>query len=159
MSIDKAKGLPYHQSFKALYDKLSSILQKLDNPHDPQTVEIIASIVLTVAQQTIERTLQEKGTIASIDLAPTAAGSHNLVTPTTGKAIKVLAWFYYCFDDIKTEIYFATSGLYVAGLPTKGCCGLNTIGRAPPQGAINEPLTIGYSGAGTIRGWVCIEEV
>jgi len=109
--------------------------------------------------EVLKRELSEKGTIIDIDLAPTAAGSYDLVTPATGKAIKVLAWFYYCLDDIETEIYFATSGLYVAGLPTKGCCGLNTIGRTPPQGAADEPLTIGYSGAGTIRGWVCIEEV
>jgi len=159
MSIDKAKGLPYHQAFKALYDMLDSILKKLDNTSDPQTVEIIASIVLTVAQQSIERTLQERGTIVSFSEAPTAAGSTSIVTPSAGKKIKVLMWFYYCLDDISTELAFSTSGIYVAGLPRKGCCGLNTIGRTPPQGAADEPLTLIYSGAGTIRGWICIEEV
>lgn len=48
----------YDQAFKRIHDKLVEILTKLDQPADPQTVEIIASIVLTVAQQTIRRILQ-----------------------------------------------------------------------------------------------------
>jgi len=130
------------KNFKAIVDKINEVLTKLDKPTDPALFQ-----------------LQERGTIEPFDLSPTAAGQQNIVTPTADKALKVLMWFYYCDSDIITEIVFSTSNIYVAGLPTKGCCGLNSVGRKPPQGATGEPLTMKYSGGGVIRGWVCVEEV
>lgn len=36
-----------HEAFKALYDKMNEVLLKLDQPTDPQTVEIIKSMILS----------------------------------------------------------------------------------------------------------------
>jgi len=181
--IEKAPAIPpmdykewywnTNKKLKAIWEKLKEILNKLDNEADPALFDLVSSTItqlqdirllttsdiVTVVQQSITRTLQEKGTIKPFNLAPTAAGQQDIVTPSAGKALKVLMWFYYCDSDILTELGFLTSNIYVAGLPTRGCCGLNTIGNKPIQGATDEALTMKYSGAGTIRGWVCIEEV
>jgi len=101
----------------------------------------------------------ERGMIVDFSLTPTAGGFTDIASPSAGKALKVLSWYYYCFDDIQTQMYFRTSLIYVAGLPSKGACGLNTVMAKGIQGAIDEKLSMWYSGAGTIRGWVCVEEV
>lgn len=80
-------------------------------------------------------------------------------TPSSGKALRILAFFYYCTADITTELRFKTSGNVIGGLPAKGACGMNLVGRKGPQGSADEVVEIYLSGAGTVKGWICYEEV
>jgi len=83
----------------------------------------------------------------------------DVITPTSGKAVKIKGFFYTCNADITTELRFKNSGNLVGGLPVKGSCGMNLIAMKKPQGAINEILEIYLSGTGTVKGWVSYEEV
>lgn len=96
-----------------------------------------------------------RGTIQHFSATATA----DVKTPSTGKALKILAFFYYCTADITTELRFKTSTNVIGGLPQKGAVGMNLIGRKPPQGSTNEVVEIYLSGAGTVKGWICWEEV
>jgi len=100
-------------------------------------------------------TLEHPGTI--LHFSKTATG--DVRTPDSGKAQRILAFFYFCTADITTELRFKTSGNVIAGLPAKGAVGMNLIARKAPQGATNEIVEIYLSGAGTVKGWICYEDV
>jgi hypothetical protein len=97
---------------------------------------------------------KEEGDVSHFSKTATA----NLLTPTAGKKIKVLGAFYYCQDDIVTELRFKTSGNVVLALPTLGSVGME-LKRTEILGAVNEVLEIYLSGAGTVKGWYCTSEV
>lgn len=87
----------------------------------------------------------------------TATG--DVKAPATGKALKVLGFFFYSTADITAELRFKTSTNVVGALPVKGACGMNLLAITKPQGASNEVIEIYLSGAGTVKGWVCTKDV
>jgi len=99
--------------------------------------------------------LEDRGTIQHFSATATA----DVKIPTTGKALRILAFFYYCTADITTELRFKTSTKVIGGLPAKGAVGMNLVGRKPPQGSGDERVEIYLSAAGTVKGWICYEEV
>lgn len=99
--------------------------------------------------------VQAQGSIQHFSATSTGA----VKTPATGKALQILAFFYYCDADIVTELRFATSGNVIGGLPFKGAVGMNLIGVKPPQGSVDEAVQIYLSGAGNVKGWICYKEV
>lgn len=99
--------------------------------------------------------IEDRGTI--IHFSVTLTG--DVKAPSTGKKLRVLDWFYYCTTDITTELRFKNNGDVIAGLPVKGAVGMNRIGRKPHEGAANQAVEIYLSGAGTVKGWICYEEV
>ena len=99
--------------------------------------------------------MPEDGTVVHIN--KTATG--DLITPTSGKAIKILGFFFYSTADITVELRFKTSGSVIGGLTTKGVCGMNLIGMKKPQGSTNEIVEVYLSNTGTVKGWVSYSEV
>ena len=88
-----------------------------------------------------------------------ASSTSDVKTPSSGKALQILAFFYYCDADITTELRFKNSGNVIAGLPFKGAVGMNLVGVKPPQGATDEAVEIYLSGSGNVKGWICYKEV
>jgi hypothetical protein len=99
--------------------------------------------------------IEDRGSIQHFSATATA----DVKTPASGKALRILSFFYYCTADITTELRFKTSGNVIAGLPAKGAVGMNLVGRRPPTGATDETVEIYLSGTGTVKGWICYEEV
>ena len=99
--------------------------------------------------------IKAEGTV--LHFSKTATG--DVKTPATGKKLRILAFFYYCDADVTTELRFKTSGDVIGGLPAKGPVGMNLVGRKAPEGAADEAVEIYLSGAGTVKGWICYEEV
>jgi len=99
--------------------------------------------------------LEDRGTIQHFSATATA----DVKTPSSGKALRILAFFYYCTADITTELRFKTSGNVIGGLSAKGAAGMNLVGRKPPQGSADEVVEIYLSGTGTAKGWICYEEI
>jgi len=130
---------------KRIYDALKPLFKKDIKPED---IGLIWDFLDNVR-------VYEDGEITHFNL--TATG--DVDTPASGKALRVLGWFYYCTADITTELRFKTSGKVIAGLPVKGAVGMNLVGRKPPQGSANEIVEMYLSGAGTVKGWVCTVEV
>jgi len=113
---------------------------------NPQAIRTLTgSDVVTVASP---------GTV--LHFSKTATG--DIRSPTSGKAQRILAFFYFCTADITTELRFKTSGNVIAGLPAKGAVGMNLVGRKAPQGSVDEIVEIYLSGAGAVKGWICYEE-
>jgi len=73
--------------------------------------------------------------------------------------MKILSFFYYCPDNIVTEMRWATSGNLVAGLPTRGVALMNNLHRAPPTGDTDEALEMYLSASGTVKGWIAYMDV
>jgi len=88
-----------------------------------------------------------------------ASSTSDVKTPSSGKALQILAFFYYCDADITTELRFKSSGNVIAGLPFKGAVAMNLVGVKPPQGSTNEAVEIYLSGSGNVKGWICYKEV
>lgn len=99
--------------------------------------------------------IQPQGDIQPFSVSTTS----NVKTPSSGKALQILAFFYYCDTDITTELRFKNSGNIIAGLPFKGAVAMNLVGVKPPQGSVDEPVEIYLSGTGNVKGWVCYKEV
>jgi len=99
--------------------------------------------------------VQPQGSIQHFSVSSTS----DVKTPSSGKALQILAFFYYCDADITTELRFKSSGNVIAGLPFKGAVAMNLIGVKPPQGAANEAVEIYLSGSGNVKGWICYKEV
>ena len=126
-----------HEAFKAIHDKIAEVLARL---HD-----VI---------------LKEEGTWLPFRLSPTSPPEEkNIKTPTVGKKLQILSFFYYSDADIITEMRFETSDKLVAGLPTKGVAGMNELHRAPAEGGLNEALMMYFSGVGNAVGWIVYKEV
>jgi len=102
---------------------------------------------------------EEQGTYFPFSKTATAEGELDIRAPATGKKMQILSFFYYCKDDIVTELRWKTSGNLVAGMPSKGVVGMNNLHRAPPEGATDEVLTLYFSGAGTAKGWIIYRDV
>jgi len=115
----------------------------------------IAEDSLQVTQKEKDRIIVAEGTV--LHFSKTATG--DVKTPASGKKLRILAFFYYSSADITTELRFKTSGNMVGGLPVKGAVGMNLVGRKAPEGAVDEAVEIYLSGAGTVKGWICYEEV
>jgi hypothetical protein len=73
--------------------------------------------------------------------------------------LAILGFFYYSNADITTELRFKTSGKLIAGLSVEGAVGMNLVGMKPPTGEVDEVVEIYLSGSGTVKGWICFEEV
>jgi len=99
--------------------------------------------------------IEDRGTIQHF--SKTATG--DVQAPSSGKALRILAFFFYSTADITVELRFKTSGNVIGALSAKGPCGMNLVGRKPPTGASDEAVEIYLSGAGTVKGWICYEEV
>ena len=99
--------------------------------------------------------IEDRGTIIHFSKAATG----DVKTPSSGKKLRVLDYFYYSSADITTELRYKTSTNVIAGLTVKGAVGMNRIGRKPHEGAADEAVEIYLSGAGTVKGWICYEEV
>jgi len=95
----------------------------------------------------------EKGTVIPFNQTATA----DLYTPATGKRVKVWSGFYYCPNDIITELKFKNSGKVILGLPTLGSVGME-LKRTEMLGAIDDVLQIYLGGAGTVKGWVSVSD-
>jgi hypothetical protein len=99
--------------------------------------------------------MPEDGTV--LHISKTVTG--DLITPASGKAIKILGFFFYSTADITVELRFKTSTYVIGGLTTKGVCGMNLISMKKPQGSADELVEVYLSGAGTVKGWVVYIEV
>jgi len=88
-----------------------------------------------------------------------ASSTSDVKTPSSGKALQILGFFYYCDADITTELRFKNSGNVIAGLPFKGAVAMNLVGVKPLQGAADEAVEIYLSGSGNVKGWICYKEV
>jgi hypothetical protein len=95
-----------------------------------------------------ETTETEEGTLLQFTVTATT----DLVVPALGKVVKVYSAFYYCRDDIVTELRWKTSGQVVLALPTLGAVGASKLKLQ--VGADTEKLQIYLSGAGTVKGWL-----
>ena len=99
--------------------------------------------------------VQPQGSIQPFSTSSTS----DVKTPSSGKALQILAFFYYCDADITTELRFKSSGNLIGGLPFKGAVAMNLVGCKPPEGNVNEAVEIYLSGAGNVKGWICYKEV
>lgn len=145
-----------HEALKAIHDKIAEVLAKLDAPADPQIVEIVASIVLTVAQQSIERTLQKKGTPTRDS---TTTNKEIVANPSAGNKLQVYGWFLKVdTDEIVTLRYGGENGQVFAGLPTKGVAAMNLLGIDESGGA-DENIFLVKSGSGNVEVVVWTEVV
>lgn len=141
----------------ALSTRLKKEDLNLDANKDLQ-VDVKTAPSIYVHQVSIDRiitSMPQRGSI--IHISKTATG--DIITPESGKKVAILGYFYYSSADITTELRFKTSGSIIAGLTVKGAVGMNLIGMKPPTGAIDEIVEIYLSDAGTVKGWVCYEEV
>jgi len=132
---------------------------------DPRKIRALTSNDIVTVEQSDETKLKattiqtEPGTITFFSVSVTAAGSQSVLTPSSGKKLKILAWNFYVDSDVKCLLRFATSGNIIAGIPTKGINAMNLIHRACPTGVADESVEIYLSGAATAEGWICYEEV
>jgi len=117
------------------------------------TVDVEGSV--SVTQLNSERTLAESGSVTHFSKTVTG----DVVTPSSGKAVKVSGFFFYSSADITVELRFKTSGNVIGGLVVKGACGMNLLGMKKPQGSTDEIVEIYLSGTGTVKGWVSYIEV
>jgi hypothetical protein len=83
----------------------------------------------------------------------------DILTPTAGYKLQILSAFYYCRDDIYTELRFKTSGNLVLGLPTLGSIGMNPFSLTKPLGATDEILEIYMSAGGYVKGWIIYTQI
>jgi hypothetical protein len=75
-------------------------------------------------------------------------------TPDVGYHLRVLAAFYYCPEDVITELRFKEGGGLVLALPTKGAIGMNLLFVTKPKGGVNETLELFIDGTALCKGWV-----
>lgn len=87
------------------------------------------------------------------------AATGDVKTPAAGKKLKIGAAFYYCQDEIVTELRFKTSGNVLLALPTFGSIGFNFILVDCPAGDADEAVEMYLSAAGTVKGWIFYKEV
>jgi hypothetical protein len=87
----------------------------------------------------------------------TATG--DVKAPDAGYKLKILSAFYYCRDDIYTELRFKTSGNLVLGLPTLGSIGMNPLSQTKPLGATDEVLELYMSAGGYAKGWLVYQQI
>jgi len=83
----------------------------------------------------------------------------DVITPSTGKAVKIRGFFFYTDADIEARLNFKTSDNTIGGLSGKGAVGFNLIGMKKPQGDVDELVEITITGTGNARGWISYEEV
>jgi len=142
-----------HEAFKAIWEKLNEIKSNTDNLWDQLEDIKVGTNNLDVLLST--RAVNEEGTIQHF--SKTATG--DVKAPASGKALRVLGWFYCCTADVITELRFKNSGNVIGALPTKGAVAMNLIGQKKPQGSADEPVEIYLSGTGTVKGWINYAEV
>ncbi len=87
----------------------------------------------------------------------TASG--NIISPSSGKRLRLLVFFFSSNADIITSLRFSSTGDDMFPLQQKGAVGMNLIGAWAPQGNADEPLYAYLSGTGTMKGSVLTEEV
>jgi hypothetical protein len=83
----------------------------------------------------------------------------DVVSPSSGMALRVWGFFLYNSADIQVELRFKDTMNIIGALPTKGAAGMNLIGLKKLQGQQNEKISVYLSGAGTAKGWVITTEV
>lgn len=103
--------------------------------------------------------VSRQGSITSVSVSLTAAGTSTVYTPTTGKAAKVIGFYIYCDADVIWEMRFTTSGKVIAGLPFKGAVAMNGVGMEMPTGSADETIQVYAGGAANIKGWINVVEV
>jgi len=112
-----------------------------------------------VYQAEKDRQITREGAVVHFSKSFSSAGSSGIVSPASGKALRILAWNLYCDADVVCELRFANSGNIIAGLPAKGATAMNLVGCTAPTGDIDEPIEVYVSGAANVKGWVCAEQV
>jgi len=100
-----------------------------------------------------------EGIQKEISVSASAAGATPILTPATGKALRILGWNLCVDANVVCEIRFATSKDVIVGIPTKGVNAMNVVGLEAPQGAIDESVEVYVSGAANVKGWIVYEEV
>ena len=100
-----------------------------------------------------------EGSIHNFSVSASGAGSTVIYTPSSGKAVQILGWSFYCDADVTCELRFTSSGNVIAGLPAKGAHATNMIGLTALQGAADETVEIYVSAAANVKGWICVKEV
>jgi len=97
----------------------------------------------------------EEGTIIHVS----ASATGDIITPTSGKAVKIVGFFLYTDASITVELNFKTSGDIIAGYKGQGAIGMTLLGMKKPQGSVDEIVEITITGTGNVKGWVCYKEV
>ena len=120
-------------------------------------IEMLKKPIIYQAEK--DRQISREGTVVHFAKSFSAAGSSNIVVPASGKALRILAWNFYCDADVTCELRFANSGNVIAGLPAKGATAMNLVGCTAPAGSPDEPIEIYVSDAANVKGWICVEEV
>jgi hypothetical protein len=103
--------------------------------------------------------VSRQGSIISVSVSLTGAGTSTVYTPSSGKAAKVIGFYLYCDADVVWELRFTTSGKVIAGLPFKGAVAMNGVGMEMPTGSANETIQVYAGGAANIKGWINVVEV
>jgi len=132
------------------------------NETDGNTLKVTGIEMLRkpiVYQAEKDRQISREGIVVHFARAFSAGGSSNIVVPASGKALRILAWNFYCDADVTCELRFANSGNVIAGLPAKGATAMNLIGCTAPTGDTDEPVEIYVSGAANVKGWICVMEI
>ena len=112
-----------------------------------------------VYQAEKDRTITREGNIQHFTVAFSAAGSVAIYTPSSGKKAKVLGFLFYTDSDVIAELRFQGSRNVIAAIPSKGSIAMNLVGMETPVGDTDEKIELYASGACTIKGWICVEEV
>ena len=107
----------------------------------------------------LTRAVKREGSIHHFSVSASGAGSTTIYTPSSGKAVQVLGWSFYCDADVVCELRFTSSGNVIAGLPVKGAHATNMVGLTPLQGSTDETVEIYVSGAANVKGWICYKEI
>ena len=107
----------------------------------------------------VTNTIVRGGSIHHFSVSASSAGSTVIYTPSSGKAVQILGWSFYCDADVTCELRFTSSGNVIAGLPAKGAHATNMIGLTAPQGSTDETVEIYVSDAANVKGWICYKEV
>jgi len=134
-----------HLQLQKIREKATEILAKLDNPEDPQVVDVLSSVAVVP---------EESGAWTAFNTSVTA----DIVTVDTNK-LKVLGFFFYTDADIEARLRFKNSGHVIGGIKGKGLAGMNLTNMKKPEGAAGEDIELYISGTGSVRGWISTVEV
>jgi len=107
---------------------------------------------------TLPRKIEPRGVRVPFENTFTAEGTITVYTPSAGKKVRVLGFFYYCDSDVISELRYATTKELIGGAPFKTAVALNKLG-IKHEGAVDEPVELYASDAAKIKGWISIEEV
>jgi len=128
---------------------LRKLHDKLDNPEDPQTVQLLSAGV-----QIDPRIISDVEKVAEVTkyLSPTslgAGGTATIWTPATGKKVRFKRVQVSVDTKTRIDLRWGTTAFESYFLPADGSVVFNAIG-VNEEGAVDEPLTILSSEAATV---------